>query len=170
MGERPGVLALVGIPLAVVSIALVSDVLGPGHHRAPRNVVMLAAVGGTSFGLILVFLHQTSDGSGVWPVLIMRFVSTPWMALLILRNRPSFGEVKANKALVFGSGILDSLANWFYVLAVRHGLLSVVSVIVTLYPASTMVLATTVDKERIHRSQAVGILLAAVALVLIAVA
>ena len=170
MGERPGVLALVGIPLAVVSIALVSDVLGPGHHRAPRNVVMLAAVGGTSFGLILVFLHQTSDGSGVWPVLIMRFVSTPWMALLILRNRPSFGDVKANKALVFGSGILDSLANWFYVLAVRHGLLSVVSVIVTLYPASTMVLATTVDKERIHRSQAVGILLAAVALVLITVA
>ena len=92
------------------------------------------------------------------------------MALLILRNRPSFGDVKANKALVFGSGILDSLANGFYVLAVRHGLLSVVSVIVTLYPASTMVLATTVDKERIHRSQAVGILLAAVALVLIAVA
>ena len=170
MGERPGVLALVGIPLALVSIALVSDVLGPGHHRAPRNIVLMAAVGGSMFGLILVFLHQTSDGSGVWPVLIMRFVSTPYMALLILRSRPSFADVRANRIIVLGSGILDSLANWFYVLAVRHGLLSVVSVIVTLYPASTMVLATTVDKERIHRSQAVGIALAAVALVLIAVA
>ena len=170
MGERPGLTALLGIPLALVSIALVSDVLGPGHHRAPRNVVFMAAVGGSMFGLILVFLHQTSDGSGVWPVLIMRFVSTPWMALLILRSRPSFAGVRAGKATVFGSGILDSLANWFYVLAVRQGLLSVVSVIVTLYPASTMVLATTVDRERIHRSQALGMALAAVALVLIAVA
>ncbi|MEY3587894.1 MAG: hypothetical protein RJA47_490, partial [Actinomycetota bacterium] len=80
MGERPGVLALVGIPLALVSIALVSDVLGPGHHRAPRNIVLMAAAGGSMFGLILVFLHETSDGSGVWPVLIMRFVSTPYMA------------------------------------------------------------------------------------------
>ena len=170
IGERPGVLALVGIPLALVAVALVSDVLGPDHRRAPARVVALGALGGAMFGLILVFLHQTSDGSGVWPVLIMRFVSTPYMALLIMRNRPTFADVRANKVTVFGSGILDSLANWFYVLAVRHGLLSVVSVIVTLYPASTMVLATTVDKERIHRSQAVGIALAAVALVLIAVA
>mgnify|MGYP003341831130 CR=1 FL=1 len=67
-------------------------------------------------------------------------------------------------------GLITSIFFGLYVLAVRHGLLSVVSVIVTLYPASTMVLATTVDKERIHRSQAVGILLAAVALVLITVA
>ncbi|MFM8625391.1 MAG: EamA family transporter [Actinomycetota bacterium] len=170
LGERPGVLALVGMPLAICAVALISDVLGPFHRRAPARVVLLGAAGGSCFGMILVFLHQTSDGSGVWPVLIMRFVSTPFMMVLIASTRPSFSQLRSNKAVVLGSGILDSLANWFYVLAVREGLLSVVAVIVTLYPATTMALAVAVDKERIHRPQAIGVGLAATALVLIALA
>lgn len=168
IGERPGVAALAGMSIALVAVALISDVLGPMHRRAPARVIALGALGGAGFGMILVFLHQTSDGSGVWPVLIMRFVSTPFMAALIVATRPSFASVRSHRALVFGSGILDSLANWFYVLAVREGLLSVVAVIVTLYPASTMALAVAIDKERIHRPQAIGVGLAALALVMIA--
>ena len=167
-GERPGALALVGIPLALVSIALISDVLGPGHHRAPARTVVLAAVGGSMFGLILVFLHETTTSSGVWPVLVMRFVSTPWMAMLLIGSRQRVSTARGRWGVVIGSGVLDSLANWFYVLAVREGLLSVVSVIVTLYPASTMMLAVGVDKERVHRSQVAGMALAGTALALIA--
>lgn len=168
IGERPGVAAIVGMAAAVVAVALISDVLGPMHRRAPARVIVLGALGGTGFGMILVFLHQTSDGSGVWPVLIMRLVSTPFMMALIATTRPSFGTVRTHRALVLGSGILDSLANWFYVLAVREGLLSVVSVIVTLYPATTVALAVAIDKERIHRPQAIGVALAGLALVMIA--
>lgn len=167
-GERPGGLVLVGIPLAIFSIALISDVLGPGHHRAPARVVLLAATGGSMFGLILVALHQTSSDSGIWPVLIMRLFSTPLMALLVVLTRQRVTSAFANKGTVIGSGVLDSLANWFYVLAVRRGLLSVVAVIVTLYPGSTMLLAMGLDRERIHRSQVLGVVLAGVALVLIA--
>lgn len=170
IGERPGALALVGMPLAILAVALVSDVLGPDHRRAPARVVAMGAFGGAMFGMILVFLHQTSDGSGVWPVLIMRLVSTPYMALLVAARRPSFADVGRHKALVLGSGVLDSLANWFYVLAVREGLLSVVSVIVTLYPATTMALAVGLDREKVHRPQLLGIGLAAGALVLITLA
>ena len=82
----------------------------------------------------------------------------------------NFGGLMRRRTLVFGSGILDSLANWFYVLAVREGLLSVVSVIVTLYPAATMVLAVTIDRERIHRAQMLGIVLAGAALTMIVLA
>lgn len=167
-GERPGGLVLVGIPLALLAIALISDVLGPGHHRAPARVVLLAAVGGSLFGMILVALHQTSSGSGIWPVLIMRLVSTPWMLVLAVATRQKLGSVRGNRVTVVGSGVLDSLANWFYVLAVREGLLSVVSVIVALYPGSTMLLAMGIDKERIHRSQILGVVLAGTALALIA--
>jgi drug/metabolite transporter (DMT)-like permease len=167
IGERPALGALVGVFLALVAIALISDVLGPGHHRAPGRVVMLGAAGGAAFGLILVFLHQTGEGTGVWPVLIMRLVSTPFMAVLISVSRPSFAGLRSRRALVLGSGVLDSVANWFYVLAVRQGLLSVVSVIVTLYPAATMVLAVGIDREKVHRAQMLGMVLAGVALVLI---
>ena len=167
IGERPAAGAVVGVVLALIAIALISDVLGPGHHRAPTRVVLLGAAGGAAFGLILVFLHQTGEGTGVWPVLIMRFVSTPFMLILIAATRPSFAGVRERRVFVLGSGILDSLANWFYVLAVREGLLSVVSVIVTLYPAATMVLAIGIDRERVHRSQLLGIALAGTALTLI---
>ena len=167
LGERPGVLALVGMPLAIGAVALISDVLGPDHRRAPARVIALGAVGGSCFGMILVLLHQTSEGSGIWPVLIMRFASTPFMVMLIAAVRPSFASVRSHKALVLGSGVLDSLANWFYVLAVREGLLSVVAVIVTLYPAMTMALAVSIDEEKVHRPQAIGVGLAALALVMI---
>jgi uncharacterized membrane protein len=72
--------------------------------------------------------------------------------------------------VVAASGILDSAANALYLLAVREGLMSIVATINSFYPASTLLLATKVDKERIHRSQAVGLGFAAVALVLITVA
>jgi drug/metabolite transporter (DMT)-like permease len=65
------------------------------------------------------------------------------------------------------SGILDSLANGLYLFAAREGLLSVVAVIASLYPVSTLALATTLDKEKVHTAQWVGIGCAVTALVLV---
>ena len=67
----------------------------------------------------------------------------------------------------FTSGILDSAANGFYLIAARHGLLSVVAVIASLYPVSTLVLATTLDKEKLHPAQWAGVGAALIALVLV---
>jgi uncharacterized membrane protein len=67
-------------------------------------------------------------------------------------------------------GLFDSLANVFYLLAVREGLMSVVALIVALYPASTLVLAIGVDKEKVHRPQLAGLVLTGAALAMIAIA
>jgi uncharacterized membrane protein len=85
-----------------------------------------------------------------------------------MKRKPS--EAKANLPVVVASGILDSIANALYLLAVRHGLMSIVATINSFYPASTLLLATRVDKEKIHRSQAVGLGLAVVALLFISLA
>ena len=169
-GERPGVLALCGIPVALVAIALVSDVLGPNHRRAPRSIVLMAFVSGATFGSLFVILGHTNDAGGLWPVVAMRFTSVPYMALVmfLMKRKPS--EAKANLPIVLASGILDSIANALYLLAVRHGLMSIVATINSFYPASTLLLATRVDKEKIHRSQAVGLGLAVVALLFISLA
>ena len=169
-GERPGVLALCGIPVALVAIALVSDVLGPDHRRAPKSIVVMAFVSGATFGSLFVILGHTNDAGGLWPVVAMRFTSVPYMALVMffMKRKPS--EAKANLPVVVASGILDSVANGLYLLAVRHGLMSIVATINSFYPASTLLLATRVDKEKIHRSQAVGLGLAVVALLFISLA
>jgi uncharacterized membrane protein len=169
-GERPGVLALCGIPVALVAIALVSDVLGPDHRRAPKSIVIMAFVSGATFGSLFVILGHTNDAGGLWPVVAMRFTSVPYMALVMffMKRKPS--EAKANLPVVVASGILDSIANALYLLAVRHGLMSIVATINSFYPASTLLLATRVDKEKIHRSQAVGLGLAVVALLFISLA
>lgn len=167
IGERPGALALVALPLALVAVALVGGLLEQGRGRAPASVVVQAAIGGAFFGLILVALHQTSDTSGVWPVLVMRFFSTPYMVAVVLATRQRPGQLRSRWAVVLASGVLDSLANWFYVLAVREGMLSVVAMVVTLYPAVTIVLATGVDHERLRRPQIIGLALAGSALAMI---
>jgi uncharacterized membrane protein len=65
------------------------------------------------------------------------------------------------------SGLLDSVANGSYLFASRQGLLSVVAVISSLYPVSTLLLATSLDKEHLHTAQWIGVGCAVMALVLV---
>lgn len=166
-GERPGVLALAGIPVALCAVALVSDLLGPHHRRAPRQVVLFAFLSGATFGSLFVILNHTSDDAGLWPVVAMRVASVPYMAVVMLlaKRRPS--DAKGNIRVVLASGILDSAANALYLLAVREGLMTIVAVIISFYPATTLMLATQLDKEKIHRPQAAGLALAGMALLMI---
>jgi drug/metabolite transporter (DMT)-like permease len=66
-------------------------------------------------------------------------------------------------------GILGMSANFFYLLATRRGLLTIVAVVVAMYPASTVLLATVFDGERMRRPQVIGLAIAALALVLVTI-
>lgn len=168
-GERPGVLALLAIPVAVTAIALVSDVMGPDHRRAPRIVLVLAFIGGCAFGSLFVILGHTNSDGGLWPVVAMRLTSIPFVFVIIRARRQSMAPARPRLGVVLASGILDSIANGLYLLAVREGLMSIVATINSFYPASTLLLATRVDKEKIHRSQAVGLALAGLSLLMISI-
>ncbi|MHB1090380.1 MAG: EamA family transporter [Ilumatobacteraceae bacterium] len=166
-GERPAVIAYPGILLAIIAVALVGDVLD--HHDLPTSwsVIGLAALAGVGFGLIFVCLAQTSSASGLWPLVGQRLVSVPTVAVLavVLKHRtPLRGNVLR---LALFCGVLDTTANAFYLISVRHGLLSLVAVITALYPVSTVVLALRLDHERLHRSQAAGLVLAAISLIMV---
>ncbi len=166
-GERPAVIAYPGILIAIIAVALVGDVLD--RHNLPTSwgAIGLACLAGVGFGLIFVCLAQTESVSGLWPLVGQRLVSVPTVALtaLVLKHRIRLRSSVLKLALI--SGILDTSANALYLISVRHGLLSLVAVITALYPVSTVVLALRLDHERLHRSQAAGLVLAAVALTMV---
>ncbi|MFD7923145.1 EamA family transporter [Streptomyces sp. NPDC059740] len=167
-GEHLGTAGLLGLPLALVAVVLVSAGHGAGGARPSRTALLLAFGAGAAIALQLVFLHQTPPGSGVAPLIVGRAVSSAvtLTAAALLRRR--LGPEKPVYAVSAAAGVLDSVANLLFLLAVRSGDLTVVAVITALYPAGTVLLARGVLAERIHRGQVVGLGTAAVAVSLLA--
>ena len=167
LGERPSLLALVGIAIAITAVALVSGAIGTHQRRTPPRIVMLAVGVGACFGLLFVALDRADSDSGVWPLVIARFASVPMLVALagIRRVRPNGHRGSLQLALV--AGVFDVGANALYLVAVRGGMLAIVAVVASLYPASTVALAFTIDRERLTKWQTIGLGAAALALVLV---
>jgi len=166
LGERPTPTAAVGIVLAFPAIALISFVRDPdpGH----RGGVLDGVLAGVGFGLMFIALGRTTDDAGLAPLALMYLCSTVSVVavatLLRQRWRP---RVAADwRGAVMGPiGVTAVIA--FY-LATKHGLLSIVAVITALYPASTVLLAAALLKERVAPWQSLGLVVAALAVGLVA--
>jgi uncharacterized membrane protein len=172
-GERPGVLALVGALVALGAVALVAggEADSPEHAKAGRGSPVVLAVGaGLAFGLVFVLLSATDEESGFWPLLGGRTVSVTLVGLWLLRSRTPLLPRPGTRLVVLGAGLLDVTANGLYLLAVREGLLSVVAVLSSLYPAATVVLARVVLGERLRPAQLAGLGLGLAGVTLIAAA
>jgi drug/metabolite transporter (DMT)-like permease len=168
-GERPAGTAMVGMGAALVAIVLVSAEGGGSLRPSDLRGVRLALGAGLGFGLFFVALSHTHDGAGLWPIVAARTASVTVVGGLALLGRidPRVPRGGA-RVLTAGAGALDATANVLYLLAIRQGLLSVVSVLASLYPASTVVLAWIVLRERFAPMQRAGLLLAVPAAILMA--
>ena len=166
-GERPSALALVGIVIAVTAVALVSGAIGTHQHNTPRRIVVLAVGVGACFGLLFVALDRADAASGVWPLVIARLASVPLLFAIAGASGARPARHRASLQLAVVAGVFDMGANVLYLAAVRGGMLAIVSVVASLYPASTVALAFTIDGERLTKWQAVGLGAAALALVLV---
>lgn len=166
-GEHLGTAGVIGLPLALAAVVLVSAGHGAGG-RPSRTALLLAFGAGAAIALQLIFLHQAPSGSGVGPLIVGRAVSsvvTLTAAGLMYRR---LGAERPAYAMSAAAGVLDSVANLLFLLAVRSGDLAVVAVITALYPAGTVLLARGVLAERIGRGQLVGLGTAAAAVSLLA--
>ena len=171
LGERPGPVALVGVVAAVPAIALVSGARAGSAAAIGRDALLAALAAGVSFGGFYVLLARTGQHGGAWPLVGQRAASVVVLALAtavgLARGRPS--AVRGNAlALALLAGLTDFLANLSYLLATHRGLLALVAVLSSLYPASTVVLASAVLRERLSARQLGGLALAVAAVALIA--
>ncbi|GAA4706248.1 EamA family transporter [Phytohabitans rumicis] len=164
--RTPGAMALGGAGLAVVAIALVS--LGPGAGRSAvtARLIGLSLLAGALFGLFFALLGQSSAEAGMWPLAAGRISSILVGVALLLRSRTPALLPRPVLGWAAVAGTLDILANALYLAAAVRGHLSIVAAIAALYPASTVLLALAVDRERLRPVQLAGLGLAATALVL----
>ena len=173
IGERPGIVSLAGVVLALVAVVLVSSAPPPTDEadveltEEQSSGVSHAFAAGMSFGLFFVFLDLAGEGAGVWPLVGTRGASLGLVgtALLLLGRplKPPAGTVVAMGA----AGLLDVAANVFYLVSTRYGLLTLVAVLTSMYPAVTVLLARVILNERMIRKQLAGLALAGVAIAMI---
>ncbi len=167
-GERPHTLAWLGIGLGLVAVVLISR-QPPDHPHGPVGwkPMTMAVLAGVGFGAYFICLAQSDHDSGMWPVVLSRATSAVLVVALVL----SLGRWQRMSAGVLWlaaiAGTLDASANVAFLLASRHGLLSLSGVITALYPAGTVLLAVLILKERTGNVQRAGLGLAAAAVVLL---
>ncbi|HTH88112.1 EamA family transporter [Mycobacterium sp.] len=171
LGERPGPIAGIGVVLALIAVVLVSreatdeDVT---PHRFTAAVAWLTVGSGLAFGLNFVLIHQAPVEARLWPLVFARLSASVVVVVIAAMSsnlRPPTG-VPLKLAVL--AALLDTAANIAMLMALHASLLSLAGVLMSLYPAATVLLAIVVLRERVTRWQVVGMVLALAAVAMIA--
>jgi uncharacterized membrane protein len=161
----PAPLVLIGIGLAFVAVLLVSRV---SDDRDGPSGVGLALLAGVAIGLLGVAIAQISDGHVFGPLTVLRATEAVLIGAIVVVGQRAWRPDRGLWPALAGVGIMDMAGNGAFILAVQAGSLAVAAVLSSLYPVTTVVLATIFLHERVTRSHAVGIALAVAAIACIA--
>lgn len=171
-GERPALLVWIGIAAAVPGIWLVSstpsDAISAGARESLATGALDGVLAGLGFGVLFAALGQVPDSAGWSPLFVSQLVSAPAVILLASVLRVPWVPRGRTVRLALLMGPLGASATGMFLLATQHGYLAVAGVLASLYPASTVLLAAVLLRERIHRAQGVGLLLCALAITFVA--
>lgn len=163
----PQQVVLVGIALAFVAVVLVSRASDDGETSRPPGIEY-ALLGGLGIGLFNVTISRVSEGFVFGPLTVVRAVEAILLVAIITASRSGWRVERRLAPIVIVVGLLDMAGNAFFILAAQSGPLAVASVLSSLYPVATVILATVVLREPLTRAHAAGIVAAAAAIGLIA--
>ena len=161
----PAPLQLLGLGVGLLGVWLAARPEG-GHN--PSRGLVYAFLAGLGFGGYFALIHQV-EGL-FWPSALAKLTATTLMLGLVggLGLLRQGAGLTANLGLVGLAGLLDAGGNLLFLVAAQAGRLDVAATISSLYPAFTALLAWGLLRERLSRSQTVGVLLSLVAIALIA--
>jgi drug/metabolite transporter (DMT)-like permease len=158
-GERPGSLQVAGIVLACCGVVLAAH-QGATTRRSGRTAIGLALLAAIGFGSFFAGIDRAEETADVaWVLLAARCADVVLLLAACAVFRPKLPSEPIALGAIAAVGVLDLLANLLFVLAASRGLLSVVGVLGSLYPAVTVVLARFVLHERLTRMQNTGVLI-----------
>jgi drug/metabolite transporter (DMT)-like permease len=169
LGERPTPFQLGGIVMTLAGIALLAFDRRPQSDGKLVPGVGLALLAALAFGIFLVAIRYASRPDPLWGVLATRTGSVLALLVLGLAFPSRLKVARADLPSLFTVGVLDVSADVFFAFATTIGLLSVVSILSSLYPVATVILARIVLKERMVRLQQAGIGVALAGVLLISI-
>lgn len=157
-GDRPSPAQIGGIVCALVGVGLASQEHQEGkrHVAAGVGLAILAAIG---FGFYFPAMHAAGKADALWASLVFRLAAAAIMVVAVAIRRPPIRLGGRNLWIVFGVGIGDTLGNVLFAGSASRGLVSLTSVLASLYPVVTVGLAAVTLKERVAGLQRVGIVL-----------
>jgi drug/metabolite transporter (DMT)-like permease len=165
-GDSPSPLQLAGVACALLGVALASI----EHHEGSRRVAAgagLALLAAAGFGFYFPWMHAAGKVDFWWASLIFRTVALLLVAAVVAQQRTPLRLGKRDLAIVFAVGIGDTVGNALFAASSGHGLISLTSVLASLYPVVTVLLAASVLHERVAPMQRAGIVLTLTGVVLI---
>ena len=170
----PGLLRTLGFALAGAAIWMIAA--GPNAEATPadRGTLGLALVGGVGFGIYFVALKLAGTTGVLWPLATARVGSLGLCSLMLAgmslrakRSKPKAWLTRPVVMWAMATALLDTTGNLLFIAATRAGRLDVAAVLASLYPASTILMAAWMLRERPTRRQGLGMMAAAVAVVMI---
>jgi drug/metabolite transporter (DMT)-like permease len=167
-GDAPAAIQLVGLVPAIAGVVILGYEESPEHGSVARRSILLAILAGLGFGIFFTGLDIASPDRPGWAVLAVRVGGVATVALALLISRPRLAAVSGSIAVLLTIGFFDVLANTLFAVASTKGVLPVVAVGGSMYPAFTIALAHGVLGERLARVQWAGVVLALVGVALIA--
>lgn len=170
LGERPSLLATIGIAVAIPAVWQVAaggQKTAIDHGRRVPAGTLEGVLAGVFYAVFYIGIARADSSSGAWPLVSMEIVSLVLVVSLLAWLRPA-GNLK-QAAPAWSMGVTALAGTILYFVAVQGALMSLVVVVTSLYPAFTVALAMLVLHERPTRGQVIGLILAAAAVVMIAV-
>jgi drug/metabolite transporter (DMT)-like permease len=165
-GDRPSAWQLLGMACALIGVFLAArePCRTDARFAAGVGLAMLAALG---FGGYFPFMHAAGDADFWWASLIFRMTSTSVILATVAVQRPTLGVSARVLPWLALIGFGDMFGNLLFAASSASGLVSITSVLASLYPIVTVVLARIILSERVARSQeaGIGLTLAGVALI-----
>jgi drug/metabolite transporter (DMT)-like permease len=173
LGDRPSVVSWLGMAAALPATWLVAaGEDGPaeaGAGAAPgRAGVLDGLLAGAGFGIGFAAIAQAPSDGGQWPIALDLLAAALVAVVGATIVHEAWLPRTAAAALSVSTGVLAAAALVAFLASTHHGMLAVTGIIAALYPAATVLLAIGVLHERVHRSQALGLGLCAVAVALVA--
>lgn len=161
IGDSPSPAVWAGCILCLSAILLISkEKKGSAAYSYVRKGLAYGLASGLGFGAFFILLSRTGSSAGIWPLIAARTASISIVMISIKARKVSLKPVKGDILLIILTGLADMGANIAFLFAVRQGMLLLVSIITSLYPVPTVLLARFILRQKMGPARVLGLILA----------